>query len=274
MRRRADARRLGRTAQSRRYAGRRGCAALPRHSIRGSRRFRRIRVSGRAHALLRLGAAGLGIRRTVLHSSMVEAATAVGVHMLWGTPVGSICPDGVCVAGGTIPARWIVGADGFHSRVRSWSGLAVEPPTSQRFGFRIHYRVAPWSEYMELHWGAGCQIYVTPIGPREVCAALISRNPRLRLDEALAQFPQLAARLTARRARRRNAAPSRPIAAFPASIAAMSRSSATPPVRSMPSPAKGCASHSTRRSRWPIAWHPEISRVTRPRTAAWPAPPR
>ena len=149
-----------------------------------------------AHALLPTpGAAGLGIRRTVLHSSMVEAATAVGVHMLWGTPVGSICPDGVCVAGGTIPARWIVGADGFHSRVRSWSGLAVEPPTSQRFGFRIHYRVAPWSEYMELHWGAGCQIYVTPIGPREVCAALISRNPRLRLDEALAQFPGLAARL-------------------------------------------------------------------------------
>jgi flavin-dependent dehydrogenase len=48
---------------------------------------------------------------------------------------------------------------------------------------------------MELHWGAGCQIYVTPIGPREVCAALISRNPHLRLGEALAQFPELAARL-------------------------------------------------------------------------------
>jgi flavin-dependent dehydrogenase len=46
-----------------------------------------------------------------------------------------------------------------------------------------------------LHWGAGCQIYVTPIGPLEVCAAVISRNPRLRLDEALKQFPQLAARL-------------------------------------------------------------------------------
>jgi flavin-dependent dehydrogenase len=137
----------------------------------------------------------LGIRRTVLHSKMVEAATAAGVHLLWGTPVAGICPEGVSIAGDTIPARWIVGADGFHSRVRSWAGLAVNRPVSQRYGFRIHYRIAPWSDYMELHWGAGCQIYVTPIGPQEVCAALISRSPHLRLDEALAQFPQLAARL-------------------------------------------------------------------------------
>lgn len=48
---------------------------------------------------------------------------------------------------------------------------------------------------MELHWGAGCQVYVTPVGPEEVCVALISRDPRLRLDEALARFPQLSIRL-------------------------------------------------------------------------------
>jgi flavin-dependent dehydrogenase len=137
----------------------------------------------------------LGVRRTVLHSKMVEAATAAGVRMLWGAPVSGIGPEGVSIAGDIVPARWIVGADGFHSRVRRWAGLAAKPPEGQRFGFRIHYRVAPWSDCMELHWGAGCQIYVTPIGPQEVCAALISRNPRLRLDEALAQFPQLAARL-------------------------------------------------------------------------------
>jgi flavin-dependent dehydrogenase len=137
----------------------------------------------------------LGVRRTVLHSTMVEVAAAAGVRMLWGTTVGGISNDGVSIAGETVPARWIVGADGFHSRVRRWAGIAAGPPGSRRFGFRIHYRVAPWSEYMELHWGAGCQIYITPIGPQEVCAALISRDPRLRLDEALAQFPQLLARL-------------------------------------------------------------------------------
>jgi flavin-dependent dehydrogenase len=129
----------------------------------------------------------LGIRRTVLHSALVEAAAAAGVRMLWGTPVS--------IGDQIIPARWVVGADGFHSRVRRWAGLGVIPSGRPRFGFRIHYRLAPWTDYMELHWGAGCQIYVTPIGPQEVCAALISRDSRLRLDEALAQFPQLAARL-------------------------------------------------------------------------------
>ena len=137
----------------------------------------------------------LGVRRTVLHSRLVEAAAAAGVRMMWGASVSGLCAEGVCVAGETISAGWIAGADGFHSRVRSWAGLAVNQPVSRRFGFRIHYRVAPWSGYMELHWGAGCQIYVTPIGPQEVCAALISRDPHLRLDEALARFPRLAARL-------------------------------------------------------------------------------
>jgi flavin-dependent dehydrogenase len=129
----------------------------------------------------------LGVRRTVLHAKLVEAAAAAGVHMLWGTPVS--------MADQAIRARWIVGADGFHSRVRRWARLGVAAPARPRFGFRIHYRAAPWSDCMELHWGAGCQIYVTPIGPREVCAALISRDPHLRLDAALGQFPELAARL-------------------------------------------------------------------------------
>lgn len=178
-----------------------GLAALRSLGVRWDRppglSFRGIRFVDRGVSVESVFPKGyaLGVRRTVLHSKMVEAATAAGVCMLWGAPVSGISTDGVVIAGDTVPARWIVGADGFHSRVRRWAGLAAEPPESQRFGFRIHCRVAPWSDYMELHWGAGCQIYVTPIGPQEVCAALISRNPHLRLDEALAQFPQLAARL-------------------------------------------------------------------------------
>jgi flavin-dependent dehydrogenase len=52
---------------------------------------------------------------------------------------------------------------------------------------------------MELHWGNfqghACQIYVTPVGTHEVCVALISTEPYLRLDAALAEFPQLSAHL-------------------------------------------------------------------------------
>jgi flavin-dependent dehydrogenase/polyisoprenoid-binding protein YceI len=138
---------------------------------------------------------GFGVRRTVLHPRMVDCAAQAGVRMLWGTPVSGICREGVRVAGRVIRARWIVGADGFGSRVRHWAGLEPLRLKAKRFGFRIHYHIAPWSDCMELYWGAGCQIYVTPVGPAEVCVVLISRNPRLRLDEALPQFPELSARL-------------------------------------------------------------------------------
>jgi flavin-dependent dehydrogenase len=63
-----------------------------------------------------------------------------------------------------------------------------------RFAFRRHYRVSPWTDCMELHWGAKCQIYVTPIAADEVCVALISREPT-RLDDALTAFPELVSRL-------------------------------------------------------------------------------
>ncbi len=49
---------------------------------------------------------------------------------------------------------------------------------------------------MELHWGRLGEIYVTPVAKDQVCVALISRNPKLRLGEALPHFPKLAERLS------------------------------------------------------------------------------
>ncbi len=62
-----------------------------------------------------------------------------------------------------------------------------------RFGST--YRVAPWTDRMELHWGRQGEIYVTPVSKDQVCVALISRDPKLRLREALQRFPELQARL-------------------------------------------------------------------------------
>jgi len=48
---------------------------------------------------------------------------------------------------------------------------------------------------MELHWGDHCQVYVTPVSREEVCVAMVSSSPKVRLDDALAEFPELCARL-------------------------------------------------------------------------------
>jgi hypothetical protein len=64
-----------------------------------------------------------------------------------------------------------------------------------RFAYRRHYRLRPWSDCVEVHWGRRAQVYVTPVGASEICVAVISRDPRLRLPNALDDFPVLATRL-------------------------------------------------------------------------------
>ena len=140
---------------------------------------------------------GLGVRRTALHRTMVAHAEAAGVTLLWRKPVTGLHPQGVRLGNSVVRSRWIVGADGGHSLVRRWAGLDRYCHDQTRYAFRRHYRIAPWSDCMELHWGPKCQIYVTPISADEVCIALVSRTPDLRLDAALRAFPELAARLRA-----------------------------------------------------------------------------
>ncbi len=166
--------------------------------------FRGIRFvsdGAKAEATFPRGMA-LGIRRTHLHRILLDHAAGCGVRLLWQAAVTGLHAEGALVAGELVRARWVVGADGTSSRVRGWAGLGqqeldMRPSKNLRFGFRRHYRVAPWTDFMELHWGRHCQVYVTPVGRKEVCVALVSSSPklRLRLEDALGEFPELRARL-------------------------------------------------------------------------------
>jgi flavin-dependent dehydrogenase/polyisoprenoid-binding protein YceI len=138
---------------------------------------------------------GIGVRRTVLHNKMVRHAADSGVDLLWGTRVSGIYEDRLHVGKKIVRARWIVGADGGGSDVRHWSGLDGASLKDPRFGFRLHFPVVPWTDCMEIYWGDGCQIYVTPVGPADICVALISRDKHLRLERALNRFPELVEKL-------------------------------------------------------------------------------
>jgi flavin-dependent dehydrogenase len=140
------------------------------------------------------GSSGLGIRRTELHRILVERAKDVGIVTLWGSSIEGLDPKGVIIGGQTIRCRWIIGADGFHSRVRRWAGLAPVWNGARRIGLRQHYRVRPWTDFVEVYWRKGCQAYVTPIGADEVCVALLGAG-EMRVSDLADMFPVLASHL-------------------------------------------------------------------------------
>lgn len=121
---------------------------------------------------------GAGIRRLTLHRLMVDRAAHLGVRMRWGTRVSLRAGEPVGIEGKAVDYGYLVGADGQSSRVRAWAGLDRGRLVSRRFGFRIHFRVTPWSPYVEIHWGEHGEAYVTPIARDEICVAAIAGSAK------------------------------------------------------------------------------------------------
>ncbi len=160
--------------------------------------FRGIRfIDGADSAEARFpGFTGIGVRRTVLHQRMVKEAQERGVALLWNTPASGLTQERATAGGTLVKAQWIIGADGICSRVRRWSGLERGLRQEVRFAQRRRYRVKPWTDCVEIHWGQEMQAYVTPLGGDEICVVLISRDPRMRWEEAWRHFPVLEGNLS------------------------------------------------------------------------------
>lgn len=173
-----------------------GVAALRAVGVEASgRELRGIRYvdgSARAEASFR-GSGGLGIRRTTLHSSLHRRALGLGVRVLPGK-VGEVRQSADAVTAAGITARWLIAADGLHSPVRRGLGLDLPGRPHGRYGLRRHYRVEPWTDFVEVHWSPHGEAYVTPVGDDLVGVAVLSRRRR-GYDEHLAAFPALAASL-------------------------------------------------------------------------------
>jgi len=72
-------------------------------------------------------------------------------------------------------------------------GLRVT--SRKRFGFRRHFAVEPWSKNVEVYWGSRFQLVVTPTNCNEVCLSFFTRDLRMRIEQGLAEFPELSARV-------------------------------------------------------------------------------
>jgi flavin-dependent dehydrogenase len=126
---------------------------------------------------------------------MIERATEVGVRLAWNTRAKVLDGHSLVIGEKVIRFNWLIGADGQSSFVRRWAGLNCLRREQLRFGFRRHYQVAPWSDYVEVHWGRTGQVYVTPVADDCVCVAFITRGQQQDRANFLAEFPEIAAKV-------------------------------------------------------------------------------
>lgn len=115
---------------------------------------------------------GLGVRRTTLHQGLADRARELGVHVT-AARVTEIAQDAASVTAAGLRARWLLGCDGLHSRVRQAIGLTRTVRAAPRFGLRQHFSVQPWSEFVEVHWTPAGEVYVTPVGRNLVGVAVL-----------------------------------------------------------------------------------------------------
>ena len=127
---------------------------------------------------------GIGVRRLVLHRLLLDRAAALGVRIRWKTVVELRPGHTPMLDGKTLHFKYLIGADGEASRTRAWAGLNAGTLRTRRFGFRAHFEILndrdisaqSNANYVEVHWGDEGQAYVTPIGERKVCVAVVSRS--------------------------------------------------------------------------------------------------
>jgi flavin-dependent dehydrogenase len=111
------------------------------------------------------GVSGLGVRRTTLHASLTDAVARAGISCE-ATQVRSFIQDASGVVVNGLRAKWLVGADGLHSRIRRLAGMAAGSAGQQhRYGLRRHFALAPWTDLVEVYWAGDCEAYVTPVAP-------------------------------------------------------------------------------------------------------------
>jgi flavin-dependent dehydrogenase len=161
--------------------------------------IRYLDASGRRQVHGRLsGGPGRGVRRTVLMAALQNAAARSGVETVQGHVVGveqdDTHVDIALESGRTLRADAVLACDGLGSGVRHTLGLECAASVRARYGLRRHYRVAPWSDDVEVYWSGRSEAYVTPVAEGLVGVALLGERGGS-FDERLADFPALGHRL-------------------------------------------------------------------------------
>ena len=149
---------------------------------------------------------GWGIQRTELSSALLECASSfpnleIQSGVLAKYNIGEN-PE-VIINNKTLRPKLLIGADGLHSRIRKLANLEASSPGLERWGVRKHFKVEPWSLFVEIYWSSGLEAYVTPVSSSSVNVSFLWDTKRYKprksgkklFSTLLEEFPKLQARI-------------------------------------------------------------------------------
>jgi flavin-dependent dehydrogenase len=163
--------------------------------------IRFIQEDGSA-ASARMPSAGMGIRRTVLVEALAQRAEELDAVLRNRCSVLGFKTTAteavVYTTEGNIFARLIVAADGLHSSLRKASGLEATPSTRRRFALRQHYKVRPWTDFVEVYVDSKGEAVVTPVSDESVSINFVWEDGDIEqpnISVLAGRFPALLTRL-------------------------------------------------------------------------------
>ena len=133
--------------------------------IRGVR-FRRGNAV--AHARFPADAPAIGIAREVLDTALERAVREADVTVCTGVSVTGIAAGSghgqvtLETANGPMTARFVIAADGLHSRLRHAAGLDASGRGS-RYGISAHARTEAATDMVEVRFMDDLELYITPV---------------------------------------------------------------------------------------------------------------
>jgi len=137
---------------------------------------------------------GKGVRRTTLHAALGTAIVAAGVEVEQ-VAVKAVQDAGDHVLVDGTASRFLVAADGLHSPTRRMVGLEAPSRMPRRYAQRAHAPIAPWTDFVEVHWSPSGEAYVTPTADDQVGIAILTCQQGRGFHDLLADYPELADRL-------------------------------------------------------------------------------
>ncbi len=163
--------------------------------------IRFIQENGSAAQAL-LPSNGMGIRRTILVEALARRAEELGAVLRHRCSVNGFEAKSseavVYSTEGKIFGRLVVAADGLHSSLRKASGLSAAPSSRRRFALRQHYKIRPWTDFVEVYVDDKGEAVVTPVSDKSVGINFVWEDGVIeqpKIPVLASRFPALLARL-------------------------------------------------------------------------------